>query len=152
LFGAEFDLLLYDLTSRYVEGAAEKDPMLQRGYSRDHRPDCKQVVIARIVNAEGFPLSYETFAGERADVSTVEARMRMVERKYGRARRVWGFDRGIVSEENLAARRRRGGQYLLGTPRSKLKPFESELLAEGGEKGREEVEVKRVPVPGGEET
>ena len=76
----------------------------------------------------------------------------MVERKYGRARRVWGFDRGIVSEENLAARRRRGGQYLLGTPRSKLKPFESELLAEGGEKGREEVEVKRVPVPGGEET
>lgn len=87
LFGAEFDVLLYDLTSSYVEGAGEKDPMLQRGYSRDHRPDCKQVVIALIVNAEGFPLSYETFDGNRADVSTLEAVMRMVERKYGRARR-----------------------------------------------------------------
>ena len=152
LFGAEFDVLLYDLTSSYVEGAGEKDPMLQRGYSRDHRPDCKQVVIALIVNAEGFPLSYETFDGNRADVTTVEAVMRMVERKYGRARRVWVFDRGIVSEENLAALRRRGGQYLVGTPRSKLKPFEAELLAEGWERVRDDVEVKRVAMPGGEET
>jgi transposase len=126
--------------------------MLQRGYSRDHRPDCKQVVIALIVNAEGFPLSYETFDGNRADVTTVEAVMRMVERKYGRARRVWVFDRGIVSEENLAALRRRGGQYLVGTPRSKLKPFEAELLAEGWERVRDDVEVKRVAMPGGEET
>jgi len=78
LFGAEFDVLLYDLTSTYVEGVAAKDAMLQRGYSRDHRPDCKQVVIALIVNAEGFPLSYETFDGNRADVTTVEAVMRMV--------------------------------------------------------------------------
>jgi transposase len=152
LFGAEFDVLLYDLTSSYVEGAGEKDPMLQRGYSRDHRPDCKQVVIALIVNAEGFPLSYETFAGNRADVSTVEAVMRMVERKYGRARRVWVFDRGIVSEENLAALRRRNAQYLVGTPRSKLKQFEAELLAGGGEQVRDDVEVKRVAMPGGEET
>ena len=152
LFGAEFDVLLYDLTSSYVEGAGEKDPMLQRGYSRDHRPDCKQVVIALIVNAEGFPFSYETFDGNRADVSTVEAVMRMVERKYGRARRVWVFDRGIVSEENLAALRRRGGQYLVGTPRSKLKQFEAELLAEGWERVRDDVEVKRVAMPGGEET
>jgi transposase len=152
LFGAEFDVLLYDLTSSYVEGAAAKDPMLQRGYSRDHRPDCKQVVIALIVNAEGFPLSYETFDGNRADVATVEAVMRMVERKYGRARRVWVFDRGVVSEENLAALRRRNGQYLVGTPRSKLKQFEAELLSGGWERVREDVEVKRVPVPGGEET
>jgi transposase len=152
LFAAEFDVLLYDLTSSYVEGAAERDPMLQRGYSRDHRPDCKQVVIALIVNAEGFPLSYETFDGDRADVSTLEAVMRMVERKYGRARRVWVFDRGIVSEENLTALRRRGGQYLVGTPRSKLKQFEAELLAEGWEKVRDDVEVKRVAMPGGEET
>ncbi|MGD0012693.1 MAG: IS1634 family transposase [Terriglobia bacterium] len=65
LFAAEFDVLLYDLTSSYVEGAAAKDPMLQRGYSRDHRPDCKQVVIALIVNAEGFPLSYENLTGLR---------------------------------------------------------------------------------------
>jgi len=152
LFGAEFDVLLYDLTSSYVEGAGEKDPMLQRGYSRDHRPDCKQVVIALIVNAEGFPLSYETFDGNRADVSTLEAVMRMVERKYGRARRVWVFDRGIVSEENLAALRRRGGQYLVGTPRSKLKQFEAELLAGGWDRVRDDVEVKRVAMPGGEET
>jgi len=152
LFGAEFDVLLYDLTSSYVEGGAAKDPLLQRGYSRDHRPDCKQVVIALIVNAEGFPLSYETFDGNRADVTTVEAVMRMVERKYGRARRVWVFDRGVVSEENLAALRRRNGQYLVGTPRSKLKQFEAELLTGGWERVREYVEVKRVPVPGGEET
>ena len=152
LFGAEFDVLLYDLTSSYVEGAAAKDAMLQRGYSRDHRPDCKQVVIALIVNVEGFPLSYETFDGNRADVTTVEAVMRMVERKYGRARRVWVFDRGVVSEENLAALRRRSGQYLVGTPRSKLKQFEAELLSGGWERVREDVEVKRVPVPGGEET
>ena len=152
LFEAEFDVLLYDLTSSYVEGAAAKDPLMQRGYSRDHRPDCKQVVIALIVNPEGFPLSYETFNGNRADVTTVEAVMRMVERKYGRARRVWVFDRGIVSEENLAAVRRRDGQYLVGTPRSKLKQFEQELLAGGWEQVRGDVEVKRVPAAGGEET
>jgi transposase len=151
LFGAEFDVLLYDLTSSYVEGSAAKAPMLQRGYSRDHRPDCKQVVIALIVNAEGFPLSYETFEGNRADVSTVEAVMRMVERKYGRARRVWVFDRGVVSEENLAALRQRHGQYLVGTPRSKLKQFEAELLADGWERVHGDVEVKRVAMPGGEE-
>lgn len=76
---------------------------MQRGYSRAHRPDCKQVVIALIVNPEGFPLGYETFDGKRAEVTAVEAVMRMVERKYGRARRIWVFDRGIVSEENLVA-------------------------------------------------
>ncbi len=152
LFGAEFDVLLYDLTSSYVEGAAANDPMLERGYSRDHRSDCKQVVIALIVNPEGFPLSYETFDGNRADVTTVEAVMRMVERKCGRARGIWVFDRGIVSEENLAALRRRNGQYLVGTPRSKLKPFEAELLTGGWERVRDDVEVKRVVMPGGEET
>lgn len=105
--------------------------MMQRGYSRDHRPDCKQVVIALIVNAEGFPLSYETFDGSRADVTTLEAVMRMVERKHGRARRIWLFDCGIVSEENLASLRKRGGQYVVGTPRSKLKAVEKELLDDG---------------------
>src|SRR6202049_5180514 len=98
LFGAEFDVLLYDLTSTYVEGAAENNPMMRRGYSRDHRPDCEQMVIALIVNSEGFPFSYETFDGNRADVSTMETILRMVERKYGKARRIWVFDRGIVSE------------------------------------------------------
>src|SRR6202011_4721240 len=124
LFGAQFDVLLYDLTSTYVEGAAEKNPMMCRGYSRDHRPDCQQMVIALIVNNEGFPFSYETFDGNRAEVSTMETILRMVERKYGKARRIWVFDRGIVSEENLAAIRQRDGQYLVGTPRSQMKQFE----------------------------
>jgi transposase len=152
LFGAEFDVLLYDLTSTYVEGAAEKNPMMCRGYSRDHRPDCEQMVIALIVNSEGFPFSYETFDGNRADVSTMETILRMVERKYGKARRIWVMDRGIVSEENLKAIRRRGGQYLVGTPRSQMKQFEAELLKDDWTRVRPEVEVKQVPVPPGEET
>ena len=152
LFGAEFDVLLYDLTSTYVEGAAEKNPMMRRGYSRDHRPDCEQMVIALIVNSEGFPFSYETFNGNRADVSTMEVILRMVERKYGKARRIWVFDRGIVSEENLAAIRKRGGQYLVGTPRSQMKQFETELLKEDWTRVRPEVEVKKVALPQGEET
>ena len=110
------------------------------------------MVIALIVNPEGFPLSYEIFDGNRADVTTLEAMVRLVERKYGRARRVWVFDRGIVSEENLALLRRRGGQYLVGTPRSKLRDFERELLAEDWQQVRADVEVKLVPAPGGEET
>jgi len=153
LFGAEFDVLLYDLTSTYVEGAAEKNPMMRRGYSRDHRPDCEQMVIALIVNSEGFPFSYETFDGNRADVSTMETILRMVERKYGKARRIWVFDRGIVSEENLQAIGKRGGQYLVGTPRSQMKQFEAELLKDDWTAVRpEEVEVKQVAIPGGEET
>ena len=152
LFGAEFDLLLYDLTSTYVEGAAEKNPMMRRGYSRDHRPDCEQMVIALIVNQDGFPFSYETFDGNRADVSTMETILRMVERKYGQARRIWVMDRGIVSEENLAAIRRRSGQYLVGTPRSQMKQFEAELVKGDWTQVRPEVEVKQVSMPGGEET
>ena len=152
LFSAEFDVLLYDLTSTYVEGAAEKNPMIGRGYSRDHRPDCEQLVIALIVNSEGFPFSYETFNGNRADVSTMEVILRMVERKYGKARRIWVFDRGVVSEANLEAIRKRGGQYLVGTPRSKMKEFEAELVKDDWQQVRPEVEVKRVAIPGGEET
>ncbi len=152
LFGAEFDVLLYDLTSTYVEGAAEDNPMMRRGYSRDHRPDCEQMVIALIVNSEGFPFSYETFDGNRADVSTLETILRMVERKYGKARRIWVFDRGIVSEENLAAIRKRSGQYLVGTPRRQMKRFEAELLKEDWTRVRPEVEVKKIAIPQGEET
>lgn len=152
LFGAEFDVLLYDLTSTYVEGAAAKNPMMRRGYSRDHRPDCEQVVIALIVNREGFPFSYETFDGNRADVTTMETILRMVERKYGKARRIWVFDRGVVSEQNLAAIRKRGGQYLVGTPRSQMKRFEQELLADDWTQVRPGVQIKRVAIPQGEET
>ena len=126
--------------------------MVRRGYSRDHRPDCEQLVIALIVNNEGFPFSYETFDGNRTDVSTMETILRMVERKYGKARRIWVFDRGIVSEENLAAIRKRGGQYLTGTPRSQMKRFEAELLKEDWTQVRPEVEVRKVAIPQGEET
>ena len=152
LFGAEFDVLLYDLTSTYVEGAAKKNPMVRRGYSRDDRPDCEQLVIALIVNNEGFPFSYETFDGNRSDVSTMETILRMVERKYGKARRIRVFDRGIVSEENLAAIRQRDGQYLTGTPRSQMKRFEGELLKQDWTRVRPEVEVKKITIPEGEET
>src|SRR6516162_7246659 len=152
LFGAEFDVLLYDLTSTYMEGAAEKNPMMRRGYSRDHRPDCEQMVIALIVNSEGFPFSYETFDGNRADLSTMETILRMVERKYGKARRIWVMDRGIVSEENLAAIRKRDGQYLVGTPRSQMKRFEREFLHDDWVQVRADIEVKQVGIAGGEET
>src|SRR5436853_5921789 len=152
LFDAQFDVLLYDLTSTDVEGAAENNSMMRRGYSRDHRPDCEQMVIALIVNEEGFPFSYETFDGNRADVSTMETILRMVERKYGKARRIWVMDRGIVSEENLAAIRRRGGQYVVGTPRSQMKQFAAELLKDDWIRVRPEVEVKKVAIPQGEET
>jgi transposase len=152
LFEAEFDVLLYDLTSSYVEGAAARNPMIRRGYSRDHRPDCEQLVIALIVNEEGFPFSYETFDGNRADVSTMETILRMVERKYGKARRIWVVDRGLVSEENLAAIRQRDGQYLVGTPRSQMKQFEAELLKQDWTRVRPEVEIKQVTTAPGEET
>ncbi len=151
LFDAQFEVLLYDLTSSYVEGEAAGNPMMRRGYSRDHRPDCKQVVIALIVNVEGFPISYETFDGNRAEVTTLEVVLRMIERKYGKARRVWVFDRGLVSEENLAALRKRSGQYLVGTARAQMKKFEQELLDPNWEQVRGEVEVKRVSMPGSEE-
>jgi transposase len=152
LFQADFDVLLNDLTSTYVEGGAEENALMRRGYSRDHRPDCEQLIIALVVNREGFPFSYEVFDGNRADVTTLETILRMVERKHGKARRVWVFDRGIVSEENLAAIRRRGGHYLVGTPRSKLKQFEAELLQDNWQRVRPEVEVKLVGIPQGEET
>jgi transposase len=152
LFQAEFDVLLYDLTSTYVEGAAEENPLMRRGYARDHRPDCAQLVLALIVNPDGFPFSYEVFEGNRAHVTTMEAILRTVERKHGKARRVWIFDRGVMSEENLVAVRQRQGEYLVGTPRSQLKQFAQELLKDDFEKIRPEVEVKQIRIPGGEET
>ena len=144
LFGASFDVLLYDLTSTYFEGEAEEIDKAQRGYSRDHRPDCKQIIIALVVTPEGFPLSYEVFAGNRADVRTLEEMLEAVERKYGRARRVWVFDRGIVSEENLQRLRRRGASYLVGTPRAQLKAYERRLLEGDWQSVSCEVEVQLI--------
>jgi transposase len=146
LFGARYDLLLYDLTSTYFEGQAGEASKAAFGYSRDHRPDCRQLLLALVVTEEGFPLSYEVFEGNRADVTTLEEILDSVERKHGSLGRVWVFDRGIVSEENLELLRRRGACYLVATPRRKLATFEQELLKEDWTEvaGRPEVEVKLV--------
>ena len=128
LFGAECQILLYDLTSTYFEGEAEGVESAARGYSRDHRADTLQVVVALVVTPEGFPVAYEVFDGDTADVTTLEEIVDKIENKYGMKGRVWVFDRGIVSEDNLQDLRQRGAFYLVGTPRHKLAHFERELL------------------------
>lgn len=152
LFSPDFDILLYDVTSTYFEGEANLNPAARRGHSRDHRPDCKQVCIGLVVTTDGFPLGYEVFAGNRNDVTTLEEIVEAMEAKYGRANRIWVFDRGIVSEANLAFLRGRGGQYLVGTPKSQLRKFETDLIDKDWREVREGIEVKLVPSPGGEET
>lgn len=152
LFEIKYDILLYDLTSTYFEGEAKGNPQAQRGYSRDHRPDCKQVCIALVVSEEGFPLAYEVFDGSRPDVTTLEEIMGIIERKYGKARRIWIFDRGIVSEDNLEMLRKKKAQYLVGTKRGELKKYEKELLDKNWGNVREDVEVKLIPAGKGEET
>jgi len=146
LFGTRCELLLYDLTSTYFEGQAAEVPKAAFGYRRDHRPDCRQLILALVVTAEGFPLSYEVFEGNRADVSTLEEILDSVERKHGSLGRVWVFDRGIVSEENLELLRRRGAFYLVATPKRKLAAFEQELLKEDWAQvsGRPGIEVKLI--------
>jgi transposase len=144
LFGAHFDVLLYDLTSTYFEGEVAEVEKARRGYSRDKRPECKQVLIALVVTPEGFPLSYEVFEGNRADVTTLEEVVEAIERKYGRADRIWVFDRGMVSEENLAGLRERGVRYLVGTPRSRLKRYERQLLEGDWDEVAEAVEVQLI--------
>jgi transposase len=145
LFGATFDVLLYDLTSTYFEGEAAAVPSAQRGYSRDHRPDCLQVVLALVVTPEGFPLTYEVFSGNTLDRSTLATILDAVEQKHGKARRVWVFDRGIISEDNLALLRERGAHYLVGTPKRKLQAYEQKLLDGPWTKASAEVEVQLVP-------
>lgn len=149
-FGTDFDFLLYDVTSTYFEGAADRNPKAARGYSRDNRPDCKQVCIGLVVTREGLPVGYEVFAGNRTDVTTLEEIVEMMEAKYGKAQRVWVTDRGIVSEENLEFLRERGARYLVGTPKSMLRRHEAELLdAAGWQSIREGLEVKLVAGPDG---
>ncbi len=152
LFPLEFDLLLYDVTSTYFEGECTRNPKAQRGYSRDGRPDCKQVCIALVVTREGLPFGYEVFAGNRHDAKTLEEIVQAMERKYGRAQRIWVFDRGVVSESNLKYLRQHEGQYLVGTPRSQLRRFEQELLGQGWTEVVPGVEVKLLSSPEGEET
>lgn len=151
LFQLEYDLLLYDLTSTYFEGQAERNPQAQRGYSRDHRPDCKQVTIALVVSRCGMPLGYEVFAGNRNDATTLEEIVAHVEELYGRASRIWVMDRGVGSEENVEFLRGGGRQYILGTPKSSLRKFERELLSEDWRQVHAGLEVRLVPAPGGNE-
>ena len=147
LFGIGFDFLLYDVTSTYFEGACTRNPQAKRGYSRDKRPDCLQVCIGLVVTQEGLPVGYEVFDGNRIDVTTLEEIVEMMEGKYGKANRVWVFDRGVVSEENIEKLRERGAHYVVGTPRSMLKDFEAELLEENWQMVKQGVEVKTVRHP-----
>ena len=127
-FGVRFEFLLYDVTSTYFEGQAERNPQAQRGYSRDQRSDCKQVCLGLVCTPEGLPLSFEVFAGNRPDVTTVEDIVRTMEEKYGAAERIWVMDRGMVSEANLSFLRERKARYLVGTPKSWLRAHEATLL------------------------
>jgi len=152
LFGLEYDLLLYDVTSTYFEGEAAGNPMAQRGYSRDHRPDCRQVCIGLVVSKCGMPLGYEVFAGNRNDVTTLEEIVATMEERYGAADRIWAVDRGIASEANVAFLKAGGRRYIVGTPRTMLKTFERELLRDDWTAIRDGLEVKLCPSPDGDET
>jgi transposase len=152
LFELDYDLLLYDVTSTYFEGVA--DPAIaQRGYSRDHRPDCVQVNIALVVTREGMPLGYEIFAGTTTDVTTMQEIVSGMEQRFGKAHRVWVMDRGMVSAENLAWLNATGRRYVIGTARSELKRW-SKQIAEKDDwrRIREDVEVKICRGPDGMET
>jgi transposase len=144
LFDAEFDLLLYDLTSTYMEGEAEQNPKARYGYSRDKRPDCKQVVIALIVTPAGLPLAYEVMAGNTSEKTTLRGFLDRIETLYGKARRVWLMDRGIPTEALLQEMRtsRQETFYLVGTSRAKVKQYEKRWLELPWHKVRESVEVK----------
>ncbi len=151
LFSLEYDLLLYDITSTYFEGQAERNEQAQRGYSRDHRPDCKQVNIALVVSRSGMPLGYEVFAGNRHDATTLQEMVAHIEGLYGRASRIWVMDRGLGSAENVEFLRAGGRRYILGTSKSSLRKFERELWSADWEEVRQGLEVRLVPAPGGEE-
>ena len=151
LFELDYDLLLYDVTSTYFEGEAKQIPLAQRGYSRDHRPDCKQVNIALVVSREGLPLGYELFAGNRNDVTTLEEIVERMERLYGKAKRIWVMDRGMISEENVRYLQEAERRYIVGTPKSMLRRFERELLAKDWHQVHKGLEVRFCPTPGGQE-
>ena len=146
LFDLEYDLLMYDVTSTFFEGRADF-PLAQRGYSRDQRSDCKQVCIALVVSKCGMPLGYEVFAGNTADVTTVEHIVEMMERRYGKSDRIWVMDRGMVSEDNIEFLRDGGRRYIIGTPKAMLKKFEQHLLKEDWHSIRDGLEVKFVTLP-----
>jgi transposase len=153
LFAVQNDVLLYDVTSTYFEGQAEANPLAQRGYSRDHRPDCKQVCIALVVTFDGFPLGYEVFAGNTHDSRTLQTIVATMEARHGMLGRVWITDRGMASADNLAWLRQTGRRYIIGAPKSELKKFGSALAAaDGWRTVHEGVEVKLTRHPDTEET
>ena len=152
LFDLQYDLLLYDVTSTYFEGACLGNPLAQRGYSRDSRPDCPQVCIGLVVTTDGIPLGYEVFSGNTHDSKTVETMVQALEAKYGRANRVWVMDRGMVSEQNLQFLRERQGFYIVGTPKGMLRQFERHLTNQDWHAVQPGVEVKLVAGPDGDET
>src|ERR1700738_3557600 len=153
LFAVENEVLLYDVTSTYFEGQANHNSLAQRGYSRDHRPDCKQVCIALVVSFDGFPLGYEVFPGNTHDSRTVQTIVTTMEARHGVVGRVWIADRGMSSAANLAWLRRTGRRYIIGAPKSELKKFSSALAAANGWRTvHEGIEVKLTRHPETEET
>jgi transposase len=151
LFDIEYDLLLYDVTSTFFEGTCSSNPQAQLGYSRDQRSDCKQVNIALVVTRCGLPLGYEIFAGNTHDSQTVEHIVKTMEKRHGKADRVWVMDRGMASEENLDFLRKGGRRYILGTPKAQLRKFEKQLIDDDWTVVRDGVEAKICPAPGGTE-
>ena len=149
LFQLKYDLLLYDVTSTYFEGQAAANPLAARGYSRDNRPDCKQVCIALVVSRCGMPIGYELFAGNKADVTTVQEIVTTMEERYGQADRVWVMDRGMVSAANIEFLKEAGRRYIVGTPKSMLRRYEKELASKDWSVVREGLEVKLCADPDG---
>ena len=143
LFSGQNEVLLYDVTSTYFEGEAQGNELAQRGYSRDHRPDCKQVCIALVVTFDGFPLGYEIFAGNTTDSTTLKQIVETMEQRHGAVGRVWIADRGMASRKNLQWLRDTGRRYIIGAPRSDLKKCREQLEQKSGwQKIRDGVEVK----------
>jgi transposase len=144
LFQAEFEVLLYDLTSTYFEGAMEENPKAKYGHSRDQRTDCLQVVIALVITPDGFPLAYEVLDGNTSDRATLRGFLDKIEKTYGKAKRMWVMDRGIPSEEILREMRDSAREifYLVGTPKGKIQQYEKKWLDLPWQKVRESVEVK----------
>lgn len=149
LFGTDFEFLIYDVTSIYFEGECNKNTRAKRGYSRDHRSDCLQVCIGLVVTIEGLPVGYEVFDGNRADVTTLFDMIELMEKKYGKANRVWVFDRGIVSEENLEELRKRKANYIVGTSKSLINKMGYELAEKDWHEVENGVEVKFINSPDG---
>ena len=152
LFDLEYDLFLYDLTSTYFEGLASGNPQAKYGHSSDKRSDCKQVLIALVVTRDGIPLGYEVFDGNRHGSTTVETIVSVMEARYGKADRIWVMDRGMASQENIEWLKQGPRRYIVGTPKSMLKQFQTELLDQNWETIRDGLAVKRCPSPEGRET